>query len=70
MLACNSYVAGLHAYDFVIKDFVINRAIICARPCILEIKPLCEVLLANTVGSLFLLMMVSLVAVQKLFNLM
>ena len=23
-----------HAYDFVIKDFVIRRGIFCARPCI------------------------------------
>ena len=26
----------VHAYDFVIKKFVVKRGIICARPCILE----------------------------------
>ena len=30
------YVTELHAYDFVIKDFVIKRGIICAEPCILS----------------------------------
>ena len=29
------YITKLHAYDFVLKDFVIKRCIICARPCIL-----------------------------------
>ena len=33
VLECD-IVTQLHAYDFVIKDFIINRGIICARPCI------------------------------------
>ena len=28
------YVTELHAYGFLIKDFVIKRGIICAGPCI------------------------------------
>ena len=27
----------LHAYDFVIKDFITNRGIICAGTCILNL---------------------------------
>ena len=34
VLECDIVVTELHAYDFVIKDFVIKRGIICARPCI------------------------------------
>ena len=34
VLECDSYVTELHAYDFVIKKFVIKRGVIFARPCI------------------------------------
>ena len=29
-------VMEVHAYHFVIQDFVIQRGIVCARPCILN----------------------------------
>ena len=32
VLECDCYITELHAYDFVIKDFVIKSDIICARP--------------------------------------
>ena len=35
VLECDIVVTELHAYDFVIKDFVIKRGIICIRPCII-----------------------------------
>ena len=34
VLECDIVVTELHAYDFVIKDFVIKKGIICAGPCI------------------------------------
>ena len=38
LLECdNDYVTELHAYDFIIKGFVIKKGgggVICARPCI------------------------------------
>ena len=37
------YVTELHAYDFVIKDFVIKRGIICAGPCIILVKQCYEI---------------------------
>ena len=41
VLECDSYVTKLHPYDFIRKDFVIKRGIICAGPCIFaqERKP-------------------------------
>ena len=33
VLECSIVVTELHAYDFVIKDFVRNRGVICAGPC-------------------------------------
>ena len=29
-------ITELHAYDFIIKDFIIKRGVICVRPCILN----------------------------------
>ena len=37
VLECDIVVTELHAYDFVMKDFVIKQGIICARPCILNL---------------------------------
>ena len=34
VLECDIVVTELHAYDFVIKDFVIKRGIIFVTPCI------------------------------------
>ena len=34
VLECDCHVIELHAYDLVIKDFVIKRGVICATPCI------------------------------------
>ena len=36
MLECDIVVTELHAYDFIIKDFIIKRSVICARPCIIK----------------------------------
>ena len=36
MLECDIVVTELHAYDFIIKDFIIKRGVICARPCIIK----------------------------------
>ena len=38
VLECDIVVTELHAYDFVIKDFVIKKGIICAGPCISMLK--------------------------------
>ena len=36
-------VTELCAYDFVIKDFIIKKDVICARPCILKTtRTLCD----------------------------
>ena len=34
VLECDIVVTELCTYDFVIKDFVMKRGVICARPCL------------------------------------
>ena len=37
VLECDIVILQLHAYDFIIKDFLLKRGVICARPCIIYV---------------------------------
>ena len=40
-LECDIVVTELHVYDFMIKDFVIKKDVICAKPCIIFFLIMC-----------------------------